>query len=129
MPVLLDLLLALPVAPLPLLLLQPFLLHPLLLEPQPGVQGLFPLLLLTQFFLFLVGGGVKDRAAHYLPAAHPAPQGLLAAPPSIPHLGLFPELLPVEPLHLHGGIGFLVSGALGRRRGGGGGGAGISEGE
>lgn len=57
MPVLLDLLLALPVAPLPLLLLQPFLLHPLLLKPQPGVQGLFPLLLLTQFFLFLAGGG------------------------------------------------------------------------
>lgn len=49
-------------------------------------------------------------------------------PPLISHLCLFPELLPVEPLHLHGGIGFLVSGALGRRRGWGGGGAGISEG-
>lgn len=57
MPVLLDLLLPLPVTPLPLLLLQPLLLHPLLLEPQPGVQGLFPLLLFTQFLLFLVEGG------------------------------------------------------------------------
>lgn len=57
MPVLLDLLLALPVAPLPLLLLQPLLLHALLLEPQPRVQRLFPLLFLAQFLLFLWGRG------------------------------------------------------------------------
>lgn len=29
---------------------------------------------------------MKDRAAHHLPAAHPAPQGLLAAPPAYPTL-------------------------------------------
>lgn len=52
-PVLLYLLLPLPVAPLAFLLLLPLLLHPLLLKPEPGIQGLLPLLLLPQLFLLL----------------------------------------------------------------------------
>lgn len=62
-----------------------------------------------------------------LPSSSPRSLGTTSCP-SVSHLCLFPELLPVEPLHLHGGISFLVSGALGQRRGSGGGGAGISEG-
>lgn len=50
---LLDLLLPLSVAPFPLLLLLPLLLHSFLFKPEPGVQGLLPLLLLPQLFLLL----------------------------------------------------------------------------
>lgn len=52
-PVLLNLLLPLSVAPLTLLLLLALLLHSLLFKPEPGVQGLLPLLLLPQLFLLL----------------------------------------------------------------------------
>lgn len=35
-----------------------------------------------------------------------------ASSESDPYLGLFPELFPVDPLHLDLGVGFLVGGAL-----------------
>ena len=49
----LNLLLSLPISALPLLLLLPLLLHPLLIKSESLIQGLLPLLLLSQFFLLL----------------------------------------------------------------------------
>ena len=49
-----------------------------------------------------------------------APWGWVSSaykPGSGPHLGLLPELLAVNPLHLHSGISLLIGGALQGSRG------------